>query len=78
MNKKISEEEIEKVTRTVKEEIGYMCLTDYLHELGCIKCTVFGSLEELKEEKPCVKNCGIMKVKVSQVEVIQKCNWGLT
>jgi hypothetical protein len=54
--------------------IGYMCQVDYDWELGeALGGTeVYCSVEDLKKERKCVKNCGIVKVKVTLEECVQK------
>lgn len=56
------------------EKEGYMCLTDYEwhlegDELGAI---VYPSVNALQKARGCVaKECGIVKVKISIVEVVK-------
>lgn len=52
--------------------IGYMCKTDYEHHLNydSFGATIYPSLESLKKNSPCVKECGI--VKVTFVEIVQE------
>lgn len=53
---------------------GYMCKTDFECELGMAKrgnC-VYASEQDLRENRPCVASCGIVKVKVVAVEIIQE------
>lgn len=53
---------------------GYMCLTDFECELGAAKGGngVYPSIEDLRENRKCVDQCGIAKVKVECVEIIQE------
>ena len=53
---------------------GYMCKTDFECELGAAKGgnVVYPSEQDLRESKPCVDSCGIVKVKVVAVEIIQE------
>lgn len=56
---------------------GYMCKTDFDFELGIASdgIEVYSSIEDLKEWRPCVEGCGIVKVEVRLVEVIQPENF---
>ncbi len=49
--------------RTIK---GYMCGVDWQHELGEAMGgnVVYPSVDDLKKHRKCVKNCGIVEVKV--------------
>lgn len=53
--------------------IGYMCLVDYECELGYASGgnTIYPSIEDLKERRKCVENCGIVEVRVSYVRTVQ-------
>lgn len=46
---------------------GYMCKVDFEWELGeaAGACTLYGTLEQLKDSRPCVKQCGIVEVYLS-------------
>ena len=50
--------------------IGYMCRTDFSCELGVIGVMVYASEEELREDRKCVKGCGVVRVDVRHVETI--------
>lgn len=54
---------------------GYMCRTDWDHEIGEGNAAggtrVYESIEDLKSDRSCVTNCGIVKVKVELTEVIE-------
>jgi hypothetical protein len=53
--------------------IGYMCMTDYYHEIGeGPVCKVYSSIKQIKDEMPCVEECGIVKVRVYLEEAIQE------
>jgi hypothetical protein len=56
---------------------GYMCATAFDWELGeALGGTrVYATIEDLKDCQPCVKQCGIVKVKVELEEVIQGDTW---
>lgn len=58
---------------------GYMDYVDFCHELGEAKGgnRVFASVKDLKENQNCVEECGIVKVSVEQVEVVQPSNYSL-
>ena len=58
--------------------IGYMCKVDYELELGAASGgnVVYPSINDLKERRKCVEGCGIVKVAVSLVEVVQEENYG--
>ncbi len=51
----------------------FMCLVDYDHELGEASggCTLYESVEDLKENRPCVEECGIMEVQLTGVRIVQ-------
>lgn len=53
--------------------IGWMCATDYYHELGegTGSTPIYPSLFSLKENRKCVEQCGIVKVKIVLDETIQ-------
>lgn len=53
---------------------GYMCQTDFNWELGeaCGGTEVYCSVEDLKQERKCAQSCGIVKVKVELVEIVDK------
>jgi len=56
-----------------KGTIGYMCMTDFDHELGAAHSgsTIYPSIEAIKEFAPCVKQCGIVKVEVIFKSTVQ-------
>ena len=58
--------------------IGYMCKVDYECELGAAAGgkVVYPTVEDLKERRSCVDECGIVKVAVSLEEVVQEENYG--
>ena len=55
----------------------YMCKTDFDFELGLAAGgnQVYSSIEDLKRCRPCVEGCGIVKVEVRLLEVIQPENF---
>ena len=55
-----------------------MCKVDYECELGAAAGgnVVYPTVEDLKERRRCVDECGIVKVAVSLVEVVQEENYG--
>jgi hypothetical protein len=56
---------------------GYMCKTDYECELGMAAGgnMVYSSEEDLRENRSCVEECGVVKVKIHLAEVIQESNY---
>jgi hypothetical protein len=46
---------------------GYMCKTDYECELGIASggCKIFASVGDLKNNKSCWEDCGIVEVEIS-------------
>jgi hypothetical protein len=60
-----------------EDEYLYMCKTDYDYELGNAAggVPVYSSLADLKEQRSCVRECGIVKVKVTLVEVVEEENF---
>ena len=57
--------------------IGYMCLTDFECELGmaCGGNTVYPSERNLRKHRKCVPECGIAKVEVIGLEIIQEADF---
>ncbi len=55
-----------------KKVIAYMCQTDWDFELGeaCGGTKLYPSVEDLKENRKCVKQCGIVQVKVTLTKLI--------
>jgi len=53
---------------------GFMCMTDFECELGaaCGGNTIYPSVDDLKRNRPCVEECGIVKVKVEGLCIIQE------
>ena len=51
----------------MKERIVYACITDFLHEPDF---KVYESLEELKKNMKCWRQCGILRLKISEEQVI--------
>jgi len=53
---------------------GYMCQVDFDYELENAKggCPVYASVSDLKKERGCVRECGIVKVKITRQKVIEK------
>ena len=56
---------------------GFMCKTDYDWELGAAidGNKVYPSEKALREHRSCVDECGIVKVAVTLVEVVQEEDW---
>jgi hypothetical protein len=54
--------------------VGYMDMVDWEHELGEAKGgnRVYPSVKDLKECRPCVAECGIVKVEVRFLKVVKK------
>lgn len=61
---------------TISHE-GYMCKVDF--DIEHPECgdgvLVFGTLEKLKAKQKCVRQCGITKVRLSFVEIVQNSNY---
>lgn len=53
---------------------GYMCKVDWDHEVPypIDGNRIFWSIDTLKQHLSCVEECGIVKVKLSFVEVVQE------
>ena len=51
---------------------SFMCKTDYDYELGFASGgnRVFPSLQDLQNNKPCWKSCGVVKVQITLVEIV--------
>lgn len=56
------------------KKIGYMDKTDFDHELGNALGgnEIYRSIEDLKRHKRCATECGIVKVEVTLLEVVQE------
>ena len=54
--------------------VGYMCATDWYYELGYATGgnRVYASIEDLKSDRPCVEECGIVEVEVRLIKDITK------
>jgi len=52
---------------------GYMCTTDFNWEVGEALggTTIYPSVEDLKHHRKCVEKCGVVKVEVKLVEVVE-------
>ena len=61
-----------------KSRQGYMDATDFFHELGEALGgnIIYSSIEDLLENKPCAKECGVVKVGVEFLETILDPNFG--
>ena len=56
----------------------YICGVDWQHELGEVPdfTKVYSSVDDLKNQRTCWKQCGIVKIKVELVEwVIEQNLW---
>jgi len=56
----------------MSDKYGYMCQTDWDWEIGeALGGTeVYCSVEDLRRERRCVESCGVVKVRVELVEVV--------
>jgi len=54
-----------------QSRFGYMCQVDFTHELGDVENTVYPSVKSLEKARKCVKQCGIVKVKIEKVELVK-------
>jgi hypothetical protein len=56
---------------------GYMCYTDFAHEVGESPngIDVYRSVDDLCKNRDCVLQCGIVKVKVVLDTVLVESNW---
>jgi len=56
---------------------GYMCITDFEEELEFASggVPVYSSIEDIKKERKCVEECGIIMVRVEKYRVVQPPNW---
>ena len=54
--------------------VGYMDKVDFDHELGNAMGgnTVFPSIDDLEENKPCTESCGIVEVEIRLRRVIRE------
>lgn len=62
--------------RTIPAE-GFMCKTDWDDEIGYASDgnSVYPSVDALKRARKCTNECGIVKVRVEFVEVVQTEDW---
>lgn len=55
---------------------GYMCSVDFYHEVGEGNApggvTVYQSVKEIRALRPCVNECGIVRVKIELANTIQE------
>ena len=58
----------------MKTKTGYMCSTDFAHECGEAAggVTVYPSLKDIQKNRVCVKECGVTKVEIREVEIVIK------
>jgi hypothetical protein len=58
--------------RTIVE--GYMCMVDFYCELGCASDgnEIYPCEETLRRNRKCVNQCGIVKVAVVAIEIVQE------
>lgn len=56
----------------------YMCKVDYECELGLnyYGNMVYPSIKSLKENRPCVEQCGIVEIKIELIRVISDSKYG--
>ena len=61
---------------TPGEVHGYMCLVDFECELGSAEGgnRIYPSIEDCRERRKCVSSCGIVKVAVRALEIVQEPN----
>lgn len=54
--------------------IGYMCLTDFECEIGNASGgnVVYPSVTDLLARRRCARECGVVKVEVRALEIVQK------
>jgi hypothetical protein len=52
---------------------GFMCAVDFQFHLGedVVPTRVYPDVETLREQRPCVAECGIVEVEVSVVQWVQ-------
>jgi hypothetical protein len=54
-----------------KPKTGFMCRTDFEHELTYVACTtIYADLEDVKCFRKCWEECGIVEVEVSVLRVV--------
>ncbi len=62
-----------------KELIVYVDLTDFYHEIGEGNAPgphfIYNTIKEIKNKQPCVEQCGIVKAKLTELEIVQKSNF---
>ena len=64
-----------KMDKRKQPKYGYMCKTDYLFFMssrGPPATEIYNSLDKLTQSSDCWDECGIVKVKLELVEVIEK------
>lgn len=55
----------------LNNHIGYMCKTDFDHELSNVETYVYPSVDELMANRQCVAECGIVEVEVRLLRIVQ-------
>lgn len=55
----------------MSNHIGYMCKTDFDHELPNVETYVYPSVDELMAKRQCVAECGIVEVEVKLLRIVQ-------
>jgi hypothetical protein len=50
----------------------FMCRVDYKYDLLNGEVYIYPSLEELKEKRKCVDECGIVELELSFVRIVEK------
>ena len=65
--------EPEQLRHYPKPRIGYMCKTDFDHELGQAAggTVIYPSINDLKRSRRCADECGIVKVEIRFLDVEQ-------
>jgi hypothetical protein len=59
------------------KKAGFMCKTDFDHELSNAKggSLVYASENNLRAERACIEECGIVEVEVRLVRVVKEDNF---
>lgn len=67
-------DEMHRLQMRCRNDTGFMCLTDFQEELGSAAGgnTVYPSISDLKENRKCVEQCGIIEVRVVGVRIVQQ------
>lgn len=56
----------------MKKRKVYACGVEWQHEFGDIACITYPSVESIKAQRGCWKECGIVELEVKEIKWISK------